>query len=187
VTPVDGVDFTVTGGTATIALVETTGRVARLVLTALSGSPVFHDLQLRAQSLRRVGETTIEASPQNPPYDRTLELSSWPEIDPNQAQSVANAVYARYGNSIPRVEMDVRNASGEQMRAMLDLRISDRITIVNEHLGLSADFYIETIRHEATTGGAHLTTFGCEMVTPSGSVGGALWDSAIWDTSLWGT
>lgn len=187
ISPVAGTDYTVSGGTATVALTETTGRVAKLVLTDTSGSPVISGLQLRAQALRSVGETVIEASPQNPPYYKTLELRAWPEIDPNQAQSIANSVFARYANPIPRVEIDLANLDGEHMRAMLALRISDRVTIYNDHLGLSGDFYVETISHSAPMPGVHEMTLACEQVTATGSVGGSLWNEALWETAVWGT
>lgn len=186
IAPAAGTDYTVSGGTATVALSSSDGRVARITLTATSGSPVVSNLQLRAQALRSVGDTIIEASPQDPPYDKTLELRGWPEIDPNHAQSVLNSIYARYGNSIPRIEVDVVNGTPAHVRACLGLRISDRVTIKNRHLGLDRDCYIEAIRHSVRAGGLHVTTFSCEVVTAVGGVGGAVWDAAVWNAAVWG-
>ena len=54
------------------------------------------------------------------------------------------------------------NQSGDGLTEALTRDISDRVTIkasANAKLGLNRDFYVESIRHRVTAGGAHQTTY----------------------------
>lgn len=188
ITPVDTVDYTVAGGTVFLALSQTGGGGVEIVVQAISGVPVISNLQLRAYSYPVVGETQIEASTTVPDAEeKTLTISAWPEIDPAQAQAIADSYLERYSDSRPIITLTFQNADGPHMEKILDLEISDRITIINQHLGLNADAYVERIRHEITGAGRHAITLACEPVFSLGSVGFA-WDAAgsLWDTATWG-
>ena len=55
------------------------------------------------------------------------------------------------------------NQSGDGLTEALTRDVSDRVTVkasANAKLGLDRDFYIESIRHNVTAGGAHTTTYG---------------------------
>ena len=55
------------------------------------------------------------------------------------------------------------NQSGDGLTEALTRDISDRVTVkasANAKLGLNRDFYVESIRHNVTAGGAHTTVYG---------------------------
>lgn len=187
VTPVETTDYTVSGGTVSITLEWTNGAVAKINVVATSGSPVISNLQLRATPYEVVGETQFEASVAATTDDeeKTMALKLWPELDPEHAQAICDSYLARYQDSRPIITVTFQNADGETQSRILRLRPSDRIRIVNTHLGIDVEVWVERIRHEITTGGRHQITISCEPVASIGSGGGA-WDSAIWDTSVWG-
>lgn len=197
IAPDEGTDYTVSGGTATVALTYDSGLSAIITVTATSGSPTISDLQLRATSLVVVSETTIENSVDasasiakfspipNANISRDYAVAGWPEIDPNQAESVCNAWVSRYQTQRPIVTATLRNPDAAHMRQILEREISDRITIVEGNTGLSADVWIETKSIKVTTGGRAVEcVLGCEKVE---EVAGSAWDAALWDAGNWGS
>lgn len=188
VTPVITTDYTVTNGTVTVSLDWANGAVARIIVTATSSVPTVHDLQLRATPIEEVGETEIASTIAVASDDeaKTFKIAAWPELDTNHAKAICDSYVARYRDSRPIIDVTFQNADIDHMEAILDLRISDRIALTNEHLGLSeAEVYVEKIRHALTTGGRHEVTLSCEPVSSIGSLGG-VWDSAVWDSDVWG-
>jgi hypothetical protein len=187
IAPVDGVDYTVTGGTVFVGLAWQSGAVAAINVTGITGTPTIHNLQLRAYSYPVIGETVIEAigDTVSDPEEKTLNLAAWPQLDPNQAQAIADSYLARYSTSRPIITVVMQNADGPTMEKILDLQISDRVTVINQHLGINVDCWVERIRHQLTVGGRHELTLFCEPVAAIGSTGG-VWDSSLWDTGLWG-
>ena len=185
VAPVLTTDYTVTGGTVSTAISWTDAASTVLTVTNTSGTPVVSDLQLRAKPYTVIGETTLEASTtlESDADDQTHVIAAWPEMDFNQAGAVLASAVSRYFRVRPRISITAVNADETHETALLNLRVSDRITVVDDHLGLNADLYIERIRYSATAGGRIMATFDCEPVY---EFPGAAWDSAIWDTSLWG-
>jgi len=190
IAPVAGTDYTVAGGTATVALEWTNGAVAKLNVTGLTGSPVVSDLQLRAYPFRVVGETTVEtkAPAGDPTLEKTLTIDAWPELDPNHARSICDSYVSRYMRSVPIITATVTATDAAMLRRVLDLQISDRLSVVNRHLGLAGtEMFIEKIAHRITRGGAHTVILSLEPAAAIGAVG-AVWDIARWDapTSVWG-
>jgi hypothetical protein len=189
ISPVLTTDYTVTGGTVAIALAWANGAVAVLTATATSGAPVVADLQLRAQPFSVVGETVTESISDFAPAGldrRTYSVPAWPELDPGQAQALAQSVTDRYGQPIPQIKLVVMNDDFAQLWGMLNLRPSWRLTLVNQQLGLNSDVWIEQITHHLSAGGLLATTFGCERVVNIAGDALTLWDSALWDTASWG-
>lgn len=195
VAPVAGTDYTVSAGSATVTLSYTSGVVAFLTVTAGAGGATLTGvtstgLQLRAQPLTVVSETvvqnSVDASGSIARFgERTLQVAAWPEIDPNQAESVCNAWVSRYQTQRPQVTITLRNADGDHLRQILERQVSDRITLTEANSGLSADVWIEQKRLTiAGAGGRVVTcTLGCEKVE---EVLGSTWDSGLWDAALWG-
>lgn len=186
ITPVSPTDYTTTGGSAAISMEWANGAVAKLVVVITGGTTTISDLQLRAAPFTVVGETVIEAQvTADEGEEKTLNIAAWPEIAPSYAKSIADSYLARYQDSRPIIKVTVKNWNAAAMEAILRLRISDRVTIVNAFLGLDTEAWVEKIQHTVSVGGAHEMTFWCETVTNVGSLGG-LWDGGLWDSAIWG-
>jgi hypothetical protein len=197
VAPVLATDYTVSGGTVSVSLAASSGLVAFITITATSGTPTVSGLQLRAQALTSAYETTVQNSVDAsasitkfspiPGADIPipLQVDGWPEIDQPNAQAVCDAWVSRYMVQRPAVTITIRNADQAHVLQMLRRQVSDRITLVERNSGLSADVWINSIRHEIS--GDHIggvtTILGCEKVE---EVGGAVWDLSPWDTGVWG-
>lgn len=197
VTPASPTDFTVSGGTVSVSLSATSGLVAFITIEATSGTPTVTDLQLRAQALTVVGETTVansvDASASIDKFSpipgqsipRTLQVQGWPEIDRPNAQAVCNAWVTRYMVQRPAVEIVLRNADGAHVYQMLNRVVSDRITLYERNTGLSADVWVNSKRIEIAGAGGRVVTcvLGCEKVE---EVSGSRWEVGLWDSAVWG-
>lgn len=200
VTPTLTTDYTVSGGTVTVTMSASSGLVAYITITATSGTPTVSGLQLRARSLTVASETivtnTVDASASIAKYSpipgadipRVLSLSGWPEIDPVVAEAVCDAWINRYMVQRPQLTIQLRNADGDHLTKMLELGVSDRIRLVEENTGLSADVWIESKQLRiAGAGGRTVTaTLGCEK---SEDLDGFAWDDplSLWGSAIWGT
>ena len=187
ITPVLTTDYTVSGGTVSMALNWTAGAAVEITVTATSGTPTVSGLQLRAEPWPEVGRTLIEAeqTPDVASDAKTLKLAVWPELDPNHAQAICDSYLARYGAALPLAELTMRTEDDAMLEDLLALRPSDRVTVVNAHLGLNTDFWIERIRHTIGAGVQHDLTLFLETCSAVGS-GGGLWDVGLWDSAIWG-
>jgi hypothetical protein len=200
VVPVAGTDYTVAGGTISASLSASSGLVAFLTLTATSGAPTVSALQIRAQSLAVVGETTVQNavdasssiakfSPipgQNIPI--VLDVGGWAEITAGQAVGVCDAWVARYMVQRPSVTIELRNADGNHLREILQRNISDRVTLYEANTGLQAADVWVNAKHltlRAPCASDIVCTLGCEKVD---EVSGFVWDGAgtRWDSATWG-
>lgn len=199
ITPSSPTDYAVSGGTVSVSLAADSGLVAFVTITATSGTPTVSALQLRAQSLTVVGETTIQngidASPSIARYSPipgqdipiTLQVRGWPEIDAANAEGVCDAWVLRQMWPRALVTFEVENADGDHVEWMLKARISDRLTLIHAHTGLSADVWVNQ---------GHITIAGAGGRTVAYVVGaekcdtltGFRWDVDEWDdpASLWG-
>lgn len=189
IAPVAPTDYAVSDGTVTVALSYTSGLYAVLTVTATSGSPTVTGLQLRATPLVVVSETVIQnsadAADSIAAYGtRALALSAWPEIDPAQAEAIANSMVARYKTPRATLTLSVRNADEWHMGAMLDLRVSDLVAVVNEHLGIASTWFAESLRWRFGGPTAELV-LGLEAAA---EISGARWEIDEWDDpiAVWG-
>lgn len=185
ITPVLTTDYTVAGGTVSMAITWTAAASTLLTVTNTSGAPVVSNLQMRAKPYTVIGETTLEepTTLEADADDQTHVIPAWPEMDYNQAGALLASAQTRYFRVRPRISVTVVNVNEAHETAILDLGVSDRITVYETHLGLNADMWIERVRYSATAGGRLQATFDCEPVV---DFPGAPWDQAIWNTSLWG-
>lgn len=186
ITPVLTTDYTVSGGTVTITMDWADGAIATLTITATSGNPTISDLQVRAQPYKAVGETVIEvAATSETGEEKTYDIKAWPEMNPSDAHLIAEAYVLRYQNSRPIITVMLQNLDAYAQETMLGFEISDRVRIINSHLGLDVDAYIERIKHDVIGDGRHVMTLSCEPVSPIGSLGDR-WETGIWETAVWG-
>jgi len=194
VTPVSGTDFTVSGGTVSVSLAASSGLVAFITLTATSGTPTVSGLQLRAQALTVIGETTVQnaldASASIAKYSpipganipRVFSVEGWPEVAQAYAEAVCDSWVSRYMEPRPAVQITVENGDGDLVRQILDRTVSDRITLVERNSGLHGDVWVNSKRVEIGAAGGRrlLAVFGCELVE---NTVGSVWDGATWDVT----
>jgi hypothetical protein len=185
--PIITTDYTVSGGTVSISLDWTNGAVATLTVTALTGTPTVSDLQVRGQPFTAVGETVVESTTTSETgEEKTHDIGIWQEIDPAQAKSITDAYLMRYQESRPMITVTLTNSDATSQEQMLNFQISDRVRIINAHLGLDVEAYIERIKHDILSNTRHIMTLSCEPVSAIGSIG-SRWDFGLWDTATWGT
>lgn len=171
VLPVAGTDYTATQP-ITPTLQALTGQQAKLTLTAGASGSVVTGLQLRAKLLRIVGDTKVKVtlSPSvlaesiNRHGDRHFPYQIWPEITPNIAQDLVNALALRYMRLRPQFTFAVVAVDQDHQNAIFRLDVDDRITLVNQRRGISTDVWIERVEHRVLSKGVHMAVFGCEQV-----------------------
>ncbi len=174
VLPVAGVDYTATQP-ITPTLQALTGQQAKLTLTAGAAGSVITGLQLRAQLLKIVGDTKIKetlspavlAESINRHGDKHFPYQIWPEIAPNTAQDLVNALVLRYMRLRPQFTIAVVATDVHHQNAIFRLDVDDRITIVNQRRSISTDVWIERVDHRVLSKGVHMAVFGCEQVYQS--------------------
>jgi len=194
VTPALTTDYTVAGGTVSVSMSATSGLVAFITITQISGSPTVNGLQLRAQALTVIGETTVQNSVDasdsiakfspipGAAIPRVFDVQGWPEINTAFAQAVCDAWVTRYQIQRPAVQITVENGDADLVRQILDRTMSDRISLVERNSGLSSDVWINAKHVDVSRGGGRRLTavFGCETCE---DVIGFLWDDP---RALWG-
>jgi hypothetical protein len=176
---------------------------ANIVVTAGGSGAVVdgvtsNGIQLRAQALTVSSETIIQnnvdasasiakyAVPVGSNVPKTLEIQGWPETDPAQAEAVCDAWVLRYQGQRPQITVTLKPASSEQVRQMIELRVSDRVTVREEHSGIIIDAWVESKQIHIGTGGFMTCVLGLEKTD---DITGYLWDgvTTLWDTATWGS
>lgn len=197
ITPTSPTDYTVAGGTVSVSLSAASGLVAFVTVTKTGGSPIVSGLQLRAQPLTVVGETTVQNtidasasiakySPipgQNIPI--TLPIQGWAEIDAAQAEAVCNSWVLRQQELRPLVSFTIVGNDAAHLERILRLRPSDRITLIDAHLGLSDDFWVNAMQLRIADARGSTVELAV-LAEACDTVSGAVWDVDRWDSGVWG-
>jgi hypothetical protein len=158
VAPVAGTDYTVLIGTvASVALDRTSGAGISITVTAGAGGATVRGLQLRAQKLTAQA-TDISSAPVTP--------ALWPEVQPNVAQDLCDAIVRAYKDARPTVSLTLEGASATMLTHLLSREVSDRVTAVEAQTGLNAPMFVERIARAVDVAGSrHRATLGLEKVT----------------------
>jgi hypothetical protein len=168
VAPVAGTDYTVlTGAVASVTLDRTSGAGISVTVTAGAGGATVRGLQLRAQKLTAQG-TDIVSAPVTPAprVERGYTLALWPEVQPNVAQDLCDAIVRAYKDTRPIVSLTLEGASATMLTHLLSREISDRVTVVEAQTGLNAPMFVERIARAVDVAGSrHRATLGLEKIT----------------------
>jgi hypothetical protein len=78
--------------------------------------------------------------------DRTLDAQFLASVD--QCQQYCDFVLSETKDAWPDVDMTLKNRSDTVLTAMLNRKISDRITVQNTELGLDDDYFINAVQHD---------------------------------------
>lgn len=173
-----GGDFTRNSGGGFVILNLTSGQQVTIAIGAGPNGFSISDLRLRADPVTVdntiVRKNTLDMTTSIDDYGlQTFPLATRPEIDTNVAQDFCNAVVSAYKDPRPIAYMRLLNQDATYAAHMLDLEISDRITLQNAQdlEDLDKDFHVEQIVHRVHgNGGLHETVFGCESAVDSGKV-----------------
>lgn len=146
ITPVSGIDFTPTGGTVSASLSRTSGQSLIISLTA-TGDSVVPTLQLRAVPLTT---RKVKVSAEDAGSIGKVGRQTWgrplPWANAYDAQAIANRIVATYATARPVLTFTIDGLLGSTYAAQFAGRkVSDRITVRNDILGINGPFIIEKI------------------------------------------
>lgn len=110
-------------------------------------------------------------------------------IQPHKA--IVNYLIEFYKDARDELYMTVINKTSALLAQILSLDISDRVTIVNDKLGIDGDFFIESVSHDITDGGLrHEVAYrltSCGLSAPTVETGGSSMGESWDDVTLEGT
>ncbi len=172
-TPVSTTDYTANsqsdgGGddmTSDISIVTTKfAQTIKLVITNNGSVPAYITL-LKARGTYYNPNTTVTKKSENTDSQaayqkRTLEFDGKYMYDADQAQDLADYAIGKYKDPRAELSMYVMAQDSTMLSNILGLEISDRITVVNDTLGLSADYFIDYMEHNISMSGKlHTATY----------------------------
>jgi hypothetical protein len=193
-------DYTVTGtALASVTATPITATTVLITFTAGAGPATVAGPggaatgpQLRAQPVSVAGKqrvvTTVDTTASVAAYGVQTPDSSFsllPTISTASAQAVIDAFIQYAQTDRAMVTVTLINRDFDHLWQQLTRGVSDRVTVVDDALGLSGDIWIDQTDHAYGALGLDLrTTFIGSRTNDSPTPG--LWDSGIWDVSLWG-
>jgi len=175
------------GSVDSITLNRDSGAELTLTITAGAAGALIENLQMRGQLLTVASTTklsnTIDASESLADYgEKPFKPTIRRELSLSYGQDYCNDVVMYYKDPKANVPVQITGFTDALIEAMVTLEVSSRVTIVDEHSGLSNDFFIEKVKHDWADFVLY-TTFSCEE-TIGGASGGS---NAIVGTSVVGT
>uniref|UniRef100_A0A6M3IQ23 Putative tail protein n=1 Tax=viral metagenome TaxID=1070528 RepID=A0A6M3IQ23_9ZZZZ len=91
---------------------------------------------------------------------RTFKLDGKYMADTDKAQDYVNYAIGKYKNPRAEISMSIMNQDDTVLAQILGLEISDRITVVNDNLGLNSDYFVDYMGHDISMGGKlHTVTY----------------------------
>uniref|UniRef100_A0A6M3JWA4 Putative tail protein n=1 Tax=viral metagenome TaxID=1070528 RepID=A0A6M3JWA4_9ZZZZ len=84
---------------------------------------------------------------------RTFELDGKYMADTDKAQDYTDYAIGKYKNPRAELSMSAMNQDSTMLSNILSLEISDRITVVNDELGLNDDYFIDYLEHDISMSG----------------------------------
>lgn len=168
--PADGYEYTVLSGTVTPSLSRTSGQSLVLTLTAGGSGAVVQGMAVVASSIPVA--RTVKVSEEDAGSIGLRGRQTWPGTAPwanvYDAKVIAQRIVSVYATNRPLVTFEIENLNDTYLAQILARRISDRITIRNDKLGLNADFIIERITHTVEKKfQVHRVRFHCQVVDPT--------------------
>ncbi len=174
--PVITTDYLVSSGSVTLVEMESlTGSRIGVRITAGAGGATItgpsgqesDGIYVRAKRLDVQSESDIDSRVDtSDSIDRygenQLEISLWPEINPNVAQDIVDGIVRRYRNPRDQLTLTIYNNDGNHSMFILNVKVSDRIHVVSTHQGINSDFFVETKSVQSLGNGLFSCTIECE-------------------------
>ncbi len=192
VTPEDA-DYILEDGDVTVTLSRTSGQSVDILVNNASGSVVANisNLRLRARPVRvaravRMLNKDIDSVDVNGPKSFTEDIG-WANF--NDVFALSEIVLNQRFKRLPVVHFEVNNGDAIRLREAFEVRLSDRIRIVNFNTATDNDFFVEQVQHRIEqAGNVHRTVIGCEQI-PVPVEGGFTFDDEVlgkFDTGKFG-
>jgi hypothetical protein len=170
--PEQDVDYELVSGSVSVALSRTSGQSATIFITAIGGPAVIASLSLRGSAVTVARSVKVHAE-DTTSISRYRGTYTWergvPWANPYDAQAIADYIVTAYSVKRPVVTFELANLDATYLGEILDRRVSDRVTIRNDEMGLNGDFHIERIGQSIRKHGLiglHLAKFVCQSIDP---------------------
>jgi len=172
-TPVSTTDYTAnsasngsgTDMTADIGIaVSKFAKTMKITLTNNGNVPAFITL-LKARGtyyddLTKVTRKAEDSTSQTDYQKRTLDIEGKYMSDADQAQDLVDYAIGKYKDPRAELSMTIMNQDSATLTQILSREISDRITVINDKLGVDGDYFIDYMEHDISMGGKlHTTTY----------------------------
>jgi hypothetical protein len=159
-------DYTIGGGGVSVVLSRTSGQSTLITLYGHATQGAYlTGMRLRAIPLTEGSAYRLEASANVPgqPWDRD---APWAGV--HDADAITGMIVAMFSDRRPRVTFTIAAQLGsDYLTQVAGRRISDRIRLTLDDLGVDVDFIIEKIEHRIVKLGVlHEATFGCTLAGP---------------------
>ena len=147
-----------TDQTANIAIVTTKlAQTIKLAVTNNATVPVYLFL-LKARGTyynpnTKVTRKAEDSTSQTAFQKRTYEIDGKYMTDADKAQDFVTYAIGKYKDPRAELSMSAMNQTAAVLTDILNLEISDRITVVNTELGLSDDYFIDYMEHDISMSG----------------------------------
>lgn len=164
VTPVAGTDYTAIAGSVTTRLLGTSGLSVGVELTAVGGTALITNLQVRANPVRVTHTYQVQLSDEQSveEYGPRSYPSDMPWCSPYEAEAILRQAVATRAQPLPVLSVPFQCQQESVASLLLSRDLSDLVTVVEPETALDADFYIEQIQHNVERSVDHVATFGLE-------------------------
>lgn len=162
-------NVTTLSGTVTAVLNRTSGAAVTLTLTAVTTAIVNHvGVMATAVSVKRTAQIKAEAAGVTSATRSTWTGENPPFVNTYDAQAIANRIVAVYATYQPRVTFTIAcdYSNTAYMAKLLSLKVSDRITVRTDAMGMNADFMIERLTYRITNLRIFRLTIGAQVADP---------------------
>lgn len=166
-------DLLLESGQIDLVISRTSGQSLDIIIKSIDPSlpAVITGLQLRAQPVRVVfkqyasGKDTESQTIEGIKTPASEEEQPSPFANLNDSKALIEVILNQRFKKLPYISFSVKNGSTSRLRAMLDLRLSDRALITEDETFTDDAFYIESIKHSISGAGTlHETVIGCEQI-----------------------
>jgi hypothetical protein len=182
ITPLQGIDFSVAGGPVTVSLSRTSGQSLVLSVTSTGTDALVDAMQIRAAPIvSRTVKVEVEDAGSVGAKGRRGWGRSLPWANQYDALAIAQRIVATYATARPVLTFTVDALLGTTYAQQFLLRkISDRITVRNDILGINGPFIIERITRRIRQLGARgiELEITCEAPEPTQAVNALTFDVA---------
>jgi hypothetical protein len=165
------------------ATIDRTSGQSFVITLSCSSSGTLTRLALRGMPLT-VARTVQITSSDAGSIGRYGGANDWPsDFEPvwanrYDAQALADRIVAVNADNRPRITFTVVAFNDRYTSAMLRLRISDRITVRNDVLGVNADFHVERLEHTVSRLTTHRLTISAVRAEPTQPANAFTFDGA---------
>ncbi len=148
------ISITTTKFAKSIKLEITNNALHTVYITFLQARGTYYDDQTKVT--RKSEDSTSQTAYQK----RTLVIDGKYLTDADLAQDLSDYAIGKYKDPRAELSMSVMNQDSTTLLQILSREISDRITVTNTLLGVSADYFIDYMEHDISNGGLlHTVTY----------------------------